>query len=182
VLCCRHHSRQGRSSRRDGRGHIPARLSIHERAALVEQRRRLGDWEGDTVIGAGHQGALVTLVDRVSRYTLAAPVLRRTSDAVTEAMVALLRPWRQQCHTITLDNGKEFAQHQLLAARLKTHIYLADPYSSWQRGCNEHHNGLLRHYFPKQMSLKNTTAYEVAQATWQLNHRSRKCLGWRTPH
>lgn len=101
------------------------------------------------VVGSGHQGALVTLVERLARYALAQQVhSRRSAGAgVTEAIVALLRPHRLQCHTITFDNGKEFAQHALVAARLHASIYFVHPYRFWERGLSKNTNGLLRQYF-----------------------------------
>ena len=157
-------------------------VRIDQRPKVVDKRSRIADWEGDTVIGCGHQGVLVTLVERKSRYTLAAPLPRRTSALVGQAMIDLLRPHKARCKTITLDNGKEFADHEFIAKCLRAKVYFAHPYCSWERGLNENHNGLLRQYFPKDMSLAGVTQCQVDAAVYALNHRPRKCLGWRTPH
>jgi transposase, IS30 family len=155
---------------------------IDQRPKVVDKRSRIADWEGDTVIGCGHQGGLVTLVERKSRYTLAAPLPRRTSALVGQAMIDLLRPHKERCKTITLDNGKEFADHEFIAKCLQAKVYFAHPYCSWERGLNENHNGLLRQYFPKGMGLAGVAQSQVDEAVYAQNHRPRKCLGWRTPH
>ena len=101
---------------------------------------------------------------------------------MTEAVIALLRPYKNQCQTITFDNGKEFAEHAFIAASLDAQVYFAHPYHSWERGLNENTNGLLRQYFPKSTNLRRVTQSEVEEAVYPLNHRPRKCLQYRTPH
>ncbi len=101
---------------------------------------------------------------------------------MTQAIVDLLRPHRQACKTLTFDNGKEFAEHEFIASCLKAAVYFAQPYCSWQRGLNENTNGLLRQFFPKRRSLLKVTKAQVDEAVYLLNHRPRKCLGYRTPH
>ena len=142
----------------------------------------MGDWEGDTVIGKNHKGGLVTLAERVSRYVLAGHIRSKHAAGVTAVTKRLLRPHKEKCHTITFDNGKEFAEHELMGAYLKADIYFAHPYSSWERGLNENSNGLLRQYFPKGMDLTEITDEQVQMAVDRLNHRPRKVLGFRTPH
>jgi transposase, IS30 family len=124
----------------------------------------------------------VTLVERKSRFTLAYPLPSKHSAGVTQAIVDLLRPHRQACKTRTFDNGKEFAEHEFIASCLKAKVYFARPYCSWQRGLNENTNGLLRQFFPKKRSLLKVTKAQVEEAVYLLNHRPRKCLGYRTPH
>ena len=119
----------------------------------------------------------VTLAERKSRYVLAGHIASRHADGVTTVVTRLLRPHKGKCHTITFDNGKEFAEHELMAAYLKADIYFAHPYSSWERELNENSNGLLRQYFPKGMDLIEITYEQVQMAVDQLNHRPRKCLG-----
>ena len=99
-----------------------------------------------------------------------------------QAVIDLLRPHKARCKTITFDNGKEFADHEFIANCLNAKVYFAHPYCSWERGLNENHNGLLRQYFPKKMSLAGVTQIEVDDAVYALNHRPRKCLNYRTPH
>jgi IS30 family transposase len=120
---------------------------------VVEQGERLGDWEVDTLVGKGQCGALVSLVERKSRFTLMQPVDQRLADSVSQAMISLLRPFADLVHTITGDNGKEFANHAQIAEALKAAFYFAHPYSAWERGTNENTNGLIRQYFPKKTDL-----------------------------
>jgi IS30 family transposase len=150
---------------------------------IVAQKIRIGDWEGDTVIGKNHKGGLVTLAERVSRYVLAGHIASRHAAGVTAVTKRLLRSHKEKCHTITFDNGKEFAGHEIMAAYLKADIYFAHPYSSWERGLNENINGLLRQYFPKGMDLTEITDEQVQMAVDRLNHRPRIiAFGFRTPH
>jgi IS30 family transposase len=170
------------ASGQERRGMIRNRVSIDERPDIVATRSRIGDWEGDTVIGKNHQGGLVTLAERKSRYVLAAPIRSKHAAGVTAKIKRLLRPHKAKCHTITFDNGKEFAEHEQMAASLSADIYFAHPYHSWERGLNENSNGLLRQYFPKGMALHEITDEEVQRAVDKLNHRPCKVLGFRSPH
>jgi IS30 family transposase len=163
------------------RGAIKNRVCIDERPDIVDQKIRIGDWEGDTVIGKNQQGVVITLVDRASRFTLATKRHSKHAKGVTTSINRLLEPHREQCHTLTFDNGKEFAGHEAIAAHLQADVYFAHPYHSWERGLNENTNGLLRQYFPKKTNLKNITEDELQIAIHKLNHRPRKCLGYRTP-
>ena len=181
-LRCQKVRRKRYASGQERRGTLKNRVSIEQRPAIVEQRSRIGDWEGDTVVGKGHQGVLVTLVERKSRYTLAQQLDSRHSAGVTQAVIALLRPYNSLCETITFDNGKEFAEHAFIASSLDAQVYFAHPYHSWERGLNENTNGLLRQYFPKSTNLRKVTQHEVGDAVYLLNHRPRKCLNYRTPH
>jgi IS30 family transposase len=170
------------ASGQERRGMIKNRVSIDERPEIVDQKTRIGDWEGDTVIGKNHKGGLVTLAERKSRYVLAGHIRSKHAVGVTAVTTRLLTPYKDKCHTITFDNGKEFAQHEKIAAELKAAIYFANPYHSWERGLNENSNGLLRQYFPKGIELTNITEEQVQEAVERINHRPRKALGFRTPH
>ena len=181
-LRCQKTRRKRYGSGQERRGQLKDRVSIELRPAIVNEKNRIGDWEGDTVIGKGHQGALVTLVERHSRYTLAQQVDSKHSAGVTQAIIGLLRPHKAQCLTLTFDNGKEFAEHVFIGQCLQADVYFAHPYHSWERGLNENTNGLLRQYFPKNTNLRKVSHEEVDEAVYQLNHRPRKCLGYRTPH
>jgi IS30 family transposase len=181
-LRCQKTRRKRYASGQQRRGKLCDRVCIEQREPVVEQRSRIGDWEGDTVIGKGRQGALVTLVERKSRYTLAMQVNSKHSEGVTQAILEMLRPHKAQCLTLTFDNGKEFAEHAFIAKALQANVYFAHPYRSWERGLNENTNGLLRQYFPKAINLLRVTDDEVNDAVYALNHRPRKCLGYLTPH
>lgn len=170
------------ASGQERRGTIRNRVSIDERPEIVAQKTRIGDWEGDTVIGKNHKGGLVTLAERKSRYVLAGHIRSKHAAGVTAVTTRLLTPYKDKCHTITFDNGREFAEHEKMAAELKADIYFANPYHSWERGLNENSNGLLRQYFPKGMELTGITEKQVQEAVERINHRPRKVLGFRTPH
>ena len=164
------------------RGHIPNQTSIEQRPTVVNTRQRIGDWEGDTIIGKGHRGAFVTLVERKSKYTVAHGVSQKTAPAVRDAVIHGLGPHKARVHTITYDNGREFSDHAGMAHALEATIYFAHPYASWERGVNENTNGLIRQYFPKSRDLTSVNEEELANVIESLNHRPRKTLGFQTPH
>jgi len=174
--------RKKRYGTRERRGQLPDRVSIESRPAIVEQRSRLGDWELDTIIGQGHKQAIVSLTERKARLTLIAKVERKTAAQVSSAIIRLLQPHAKNVHTLTSDNGKEFAKHKDIAKSLKADFYFAHPYASWERGTNENMNGLIRQYFPKQRDLRTVTDEEIQKAMDRLNNRPRKCLGYQTPN
>lgn len=176
-----HGKRRKRYGMYDRRGKLPNRVSIEDRPEVVEQRERLGDWEIDTLVGKGHRGALVSLVERKSRYTLLQPVTQRLANLVADATISLLLPFTNSVHTITGDNGKEFAEHVRIAETLKSSFYFAHPYSAWERGTNENTNGLVRQYFPKKTDFSTVTLADAKVAVEKLNQRPRKCLDFKTP-
>jgi len=164
------------------RGQIPNRVSIDERPEIVDGRSRLGDWEGDTVVGNGRSGYVVTNVDRASRYTVARKVERATSASVAAALHdAMRRLPGDRRQTQTFDNGREFAGHEKIARLLRMDVYFAHPYSSWERGTNENTNGLLRQYLPKSQPFTQLTGWQLESYIRQLNNRPRKCLNYLTP-
>lgn len=175
-------ARKKRYGGRERRGTIPNQVSIDLRPSIVAERARFGDWEADLVIGAGQKQALVTMNERTSRYSLIAHVPFKTAQAVSSAMVSLLKPFAHCVHTLTTDNGKEFAQHERVASALDADFFFAHPYASWERGANENMNGLIRQFFPKKMAFDGIKQEDIAFAVNRLNHRPRKCLGFRTPH
>lgn len=179
----RHHGKryQKRKHNNKRRGIIPGRRDISERPAIVEEKIRLGDWEADTIIGKNQRGALLTLVDRASKVTLIAKLPAKKAAHVTEAAVARMEDIAQFVHTITFDNGMEFAGHQDIAKALDAECFFARPYHSWERGLNEHTNGLIRQYFPKKTDLTMITHGQAAKVQWLLNNRPRKCLNFKTP-
>lgn len=181
-LRCRKKRRKRYGSGRQRRGQIPGRRCISERPLYIEQRQEIGHWEADTIVGKGHKQALVSLVERHSRFTLLFKVERATAAAVKDAILTMLAQHARKTRSITADNGKEFADHLDIASMLKTDFYFAHPYSSWERGTNENTNGLVRQYFPKKSSLEPVTGEDVQRVEDKLNHRPRKVLGYRTPH
>ena len=164
------------------RGRLPASVSIEGRPAVVDRRSRFGDWEGDTIVGANRRGGAVTLVERKSGYLFLGKVPNLRAATVRQAAArryattpATLRK------TLTLDNGKEFAEHEQLEAGAALKIYFAKPYSAWQRGTNENTNGLIRQFFPKGTDLANIPERRFAKVQQLLSDRPRKRLGYRSP-
>jgi IS30 family transposase len=165
----------------DRRGKLPNRVSIEERPDIVEQRQRIGDWEVDTIVGKGHHQAIVTLIERKSRFSLLSKVEQRTADQVSQALIDLLLPVSDHLHTLTADNGKEFAEHERVAHELKADFFFAHPFAAWERGANENMNGLVRQYIPKKRNFASVTDVELIQIMKRLNHRPRKCLDFVSP-
>jgi transposase, IS30 family len=174
--------RKKRYGAKDYRGRIRDRVDIDQRPAVVAAKSRLGDWEGDTIVGGQRQGAVVTLVERRSQYLLMKKVARADAASVTAAVITVAQPHVEQFKTITYDNGREFASHAQMAQALSVDIYFAKPYHSWERGLNENTNGLIRQYIPKRAMLSDYTDDDIIQIQEALNHRPRKTLGYRTPH
>ena len=168
-----------RSQKGDNRGKIPNQRSIEERPEIVEARERGGDWEADTIIGKNKKGAIVTLVDRASRFVRMGLVEQRTKEAVKEKIIALLQGY--PVHTITCDNGKEFADHAVVSQVLGAKVYFAHTYASWERGTNENTNGLIRQYIPKDTDFRKLTKADICFVENRLNTRPRKCLGFIQP-
>ncbi len=165
----------------DRRGKIPHATSIEQRPEIVAWRVRLGDWEVDLIVGKGHQGVVVTLTERKSRFTLLRRVASKQAELVAQAIIELLK-WVKHLKTITADNGKEFANHLQISHHLGVDIFFAHSYASWERGTNENTNGLIRQYLPKSRNLTTVTAQEELVIMDRLNLRPRKCLAFRTPY
>lgn len=179
------HLRQGHKRYRKGTDSrcspIKEARSIDERPAIVDNRERFGDWEADTVLGKQGTGVLVTLAERKSRLYLVKRVQSKRAEVVRDTIIEMLMPYAEHVHTITFDNGGEFAGHKAIEAALGAKTYFAHPYSSWERGLNENFNGLLRQYIPKGTDLQAVTDEEIEQAQRALNLRPRKCLEFRQP-
>ena len=170
-----------RGSSKSGRGCIPGRIDIKERPSVVEEKIRIGDIELDTIQSMGHKGAIVSMVDRASKLTKLVKVSGSNAEEVTEAIIDRLRPINEFLHTLTSDNGKEFAHHDQISKTLNVSFFFATPYHSWERGLNEHTNGLVRQYFPKSFSFEGITQEDVLVVETLLNNRPRKVLGYQTP-
>jgi len=173
--------RRKRYGNHDRRGKLPNRRSIEERPEIVDHRQRIGDWEVDTIVGKGHHQAIVTLTERKSRLALLRKVDRRTAELVSNAMIELLQPVAERVHTITGDNGKEFAEHERITKELCSDFFFAHPYAAWERGANENMNGLVRQYIPKNRELNSVTKDDLELIMTKLNHRPRKCLDFMSP-
>ncbi len=175
--------RRRRANIRYSRCQIPNRISIHKRPEEIEKREVMGHWEGDTIVGSGQSGYIATMVERKSYYLVAALMENKKPETCNRAILeAFGSIENERIETITFDNGSEFYQHGILKESLECETYFADPYSSWQRGINEHTNGLLRRFFPKNHDFKNLSQNEIDESVRKINNRPRKSLGYRTPY
>lgn len=170
-----------RGASKDSRGIIKNRISIDKRPDLVENRERFGDLEVDLIIGKGHNQAILTINDRASGVLKMTKVKSKEADVVSLAMNSLLENWKPYLHTITSDNGKEFAGHQEVAQAIEIDYYFARPYHSWERGSNENLNGLIRQYFTKGSDFRSITEKRLAEVEEKLNNRPRKRFGFESP-
>ena len=178
-LRCQKKRKKRYASGQQRRGQIINRTDIDERPLIVESRSRLGDLEGDTVVGARHKGVLLTFADRKSRISIIRPHVNRKADVIAQSSIDALKSFGAL--TITYDNGKEFAHHEKVAKALDVDVYFAKLYASWQRGSNENMNGLIRQYLPKNMPLDKVTRQQTDFIEGRLNNRPRKTLGFLTP-
>ena len=158
---------------------MPGRTMIDERPKVVEQRNRIGDFERDTVLGTHNGTMLLTIVDRTSRLLRLGWLPKKSSDLTHALTVRLLKD--EPVHTITNDNGSEFAKYQKTAKELKTQVFFSQAYRSWERGTNENTNGLLRQYFPRKKDIGVPLTKKIKAVERLLNGRPRKCLGFQTP-
>jgi transposase, IS30 family len=164
-----------------GRGCIPNRVDIAQRPLIVDEKTRVGDWELDTIIGANHDGVIVSMVDRHSKFTCLIKVSNKTASSVRDGIVEKLNPIRGFVHTLTADNGKEFAYHEEVTSILQADFFFATPYHSWERGLNEHTNGLVRQYLPKGVTFSACSPELLNGIETRLNQRPRKVLKFQTP-
>jgi IS30 family transposase len=163
-------------------GQILGKRSIDERPQEANERQRLGDWEGDTVVGKGRKGYLMTCVDRASRYLIARKVKTCAAEPVAERLKQTIGKLpTSKRRSLTLDNGREFARPVELERRLSVKIFFAHPYHAWERGTNENTNGLLRQYLPKGSDLSLLSCVQLRSYVLALNHRPRKCLDYQSP-
>lgn len=155
---------------------------IDERPKVVERRGRIGDFEGDTMLGRDKRVRIVTLVDRRSGYLMAYLLPKLNAELLTKLAVQKMRQLpKEKRRTLTLDNGTEFSDWERLERQTKMTVYFAYPYHSWERGTNENTNGLLRQFFPKSMDFNCITPKELADVVKSLNDRPRKRLKFKSP-
>ena len=180
----RHHKKRKRQHKYASlRGLIPNRVAISERPDIVDKRERIGDWEGDTVEGGKGSEHIATHVDRKSRYLIATKLTDKKATTMSAGTVKLFHKIPKLFRkTLTVDNGKEFAEFKEIETKTGLEIYFSDPYAPWQRGTNENSNGLVRQYLPKGSDLSLISDEQLASIIKRLNNRPRKCLNYRTPH
>jgi transposase, IS30 family len=172
-----------RRPKEDQRGHLPSTVSISGRPAAAESRSRCGDWEGDTIVGPGKRSGLVCSTDRRSGFLKLSKVACLRSKPVIGKMRNQLR--RFPCHlrrTMTLNNGKEFAQHARLARLVPEGVFFARPGHPWERGTNENTNGLIRQFVPRKTDFSKVSHHRIKEIETLINERPRKRLGYRTPN
>lgn len=165
----------------DSRGVLPGKRGLAERPLEVEQRQRVGHWEGDTVMGSDLRHCVLTLVERKTGFAIIKKLTARNTEQVTRAATRAIRRHCRRFKTLTLDNGTEFHDYAVLEQRFPLKVYFAAPYHSWERGSNENFNGLLRQYLPRGMCMRNVTQAQCDQIADDLNHRPRKRYGFETP-
>ena len=185
TLHCHLRSQKKQRKRYGGyirRGQIPNRTSIDKRPKIVASKGRFGDWEVDTIVGAHHKGGILSAVERKSNLVRLRKLTTKAAAEMKDNCIEVLGPLAARVHTITVDNGKEFCDHELIAAGLQARIYFAHAYASWERGLNENTNGLVRQYFPKKYDFARITDEELQRVEDLLNNRPRKTLGYRTPN
>jgi IS30 family transposase len=165
------------------RGGIPNRIGIENRPKIADLKTEIGHWESDTVIGKNHIGAVVTHVDKASKYLLAGLAKNKTMEEINRVTLKLFEPVKPDFRkTMTFDNGREFCGHEKISESLKLETFFATPYHSWERGLNEHTNGLIREFYPKSTNFKIVKEEDFQKAVDFINHRPRKSLDYRTPH
>ena len=158
--------------------------SIHDRDPIVDERIRLGDFEGDTVYGSVGKGYLITAIDRQSRQLVAAIAPTKTKELTNAAFISAFAKAEIKVKplTLTLDNGTEFLAYKDLEKALDTRVYFADTHAPWQRGSNENINGLIRFFFPRGTNFSLVTDEQLQTVVDLINNRPRKCLGFLSPN
>jgi transposase, IS30 family len=180
-LC--NHMRRGRYSKgpKEYRGNIADRVGIEERPEFVNNRSRIGDLEVDLIVGPKNRGAILSVIDRVSRVCILEKLPNKTAEAVSEVIIHSLATHKDKIHTITSDNGSEFFLHKEVSQSLRLDYYFAHPYASYERGSIENLNGLVRQYIPKGTDFSLINKEQIKMIEQKLNNRPRKILKYMTP-
>lgn len=179
-LLSRHHKKRHKRTDKAISSKIKDRVSIDCRPEVVNKRERIGDFEADSVVSCGNRAGILTATERKSRLVASTKVQSKCSLVTNKAMISMLKRYRPK--TITTDNGFEFAAHKRLSMELRYRHYHADPYASYQRGSNEHSNGMIRRYFPKGTDFEAVTEEELQKAVWKINHLPRKIFKGLSAH
>lgn len=161
---------------------IKDKKSIEERPAVINEKQRFGDWEIDTIVGKENKGAIVTIVERQTGFLMMKKLQNgKHSKDLAKTVIEMLMPYKNDVHSITSDNGTEFAAHKLITKKLKIDFFFANPYSSWERGLNEYTNKLIRQYIPKKQSFEKYSEQYIKEIQHKINQRPRKKLNYNNP-
>ena len=161
---------------------IKDKVSIDFRSDIINNKERFGDWEIDLIVGKENKGAIVTIVERTTAFLLMKKLtLGKNAVALAQTVIDMLLPYKDFVHSITSDNGKEFAEHKKISKKLNADFFFAHPYSSWERGLNEYTNKLIRQYIPKKTNFDNYNDMEIRDIQYKLNKRPRKKLNYENP-
>lgn len=156
---------------------------IDQRPEIVEKRTRIGDWEGDTIVGIERTKQILTHVERKSGLLLADKLEYSTAEETKDKTIERFESIpKKKKRTLTYDNGTTFADYELTEKKVGIEIYFAYPYHSWERGTNENTNGLLRQFFPKKSAFAMITQEAIDEVTNLINNRPRKRLNYLTPN
>jgi len=165
----------------DSRGRLAGKRHISERPRVVDERRRIGDWEIDTVMGRGSKHCVLTLVERRTGFVLIGKLRARTTAETNRAALELIERHQGSFRTITADNGTEFHSYKQIERQAGLKFFFATPHHSWERGTNENTNGLIRQYLPRGMNLTRISQAQCDAIAERLNNRPRKRHHYRTP-
>lgn len=161
---------------------IKDKVLIDQRPDVINKKQRFGDWEIDTIVGKENKGAIVTIVERKTDFLMMKKLAAgKNAKELSKALIDMLLPYKSFIHSITSDNGTEFADHKTISKKLNTDFYFAHPYSSWERGLNEYTNKLIRQYIPKKSKFDSLTDIQITEIQYKLNRRPRKNLTYETP-
>lgn len=182
YLFTKRKKRQNRRNTYKNRGKDITKRNIGERPEAANTKQEYGHLEGDLVVSAGNDAYLLTLVDRKNPFIWGIKSPVKDAEVIARAVIEALDELPTgYLKTITFDNGSEFALHKEIEKALSCKVYFADPYSSWQRGLNEHINGRIRYFLPKNKSFACVTDETIDSIITSINNRPRKSLGWQTP-
>ena len=167
-----------------GGKHIPIinRVSIDQRPEIINNKNRFGDWEIDTIIGKDGKGAIVTIVERTTAFFMMRKLPEgKNAESLADNVIDMLLPYKNSVHSITSDNGTEFAEHQKIAFKLQANFFFAHPYSSWERGLSEYTNKLIRQYIIKKSNFDDYNNDYIAEIQHKINRRPRENIDFNSP-
>ena len=161
---------------------IKNRVYIDQRPAIVNTKERFGDWEIDTIVGEDNKRAIVTMVERKTAFMMMEKLQHgKNAKELSKVVSRLLTAYIRHVHTITGDNGTQFADHQNIARMLKAKFFFTHPYASWEKGLIENTNKLIRQYIPKKTNFYNLNEQQIKEIQYKINNRPREKLNFYSP-